>query len=812
MVRNVFVCLFIFLFYPLSAQFSITGRVFNEQGQPLPGASIMLENTGSGIVTDLNGSFSFLNLGQNRYILSLSFMGYETQRVEIDLVKNYDGTFTLKEARILADEVIVMATRAGSTTATSTNITEKAIEKNNLGQDLPFLIGLSPSVTTSSDAGAGVGYTGFRIRGTDANRINITVNGIPMNDAESHGVWWVNMPDFASSVENIQIQRGVGTSTNGAGAFGATIDMQTAKVNEQVYAEISSSVGSFNTFKNTAKVGSGLIHDHFSFDMRLSKITSDGFIDRATSDLKSFYFSGGYFSKNTIIKAVIFSGKEKTYQSWWGVPKVRLENDTAGMRRYEEHWLYTPEQTQHMLESDSRTYNYYTYDNETDNYQQDHYQLFLTHSFNNLIVNAAFHYTYGRGFYEQFRSDDNLADYLLNNIVNGNDTIRSTDLVRQKWLDNDFYGTTFSLNYTHNGIKSTFGGAWNEYDGRHFGKIIWGKFLGDTPKDYEWYRSTGIKTDFNLYSKTTCDIGTIGNLFLDLQYRKVVHTIKGVDDDQRNITQTHPYEFFNPKLGITLKPSNNQTINLFYAVGHREPNRSNFTDADPGKPLPSPEMLNDLELGYNFNSHRINAGANFYYMLYKDQLVLTGEINDVGSAIMTNVDKSYRRGIEIYCTTHILPNLNWSINTTLSQNKILNFTEYVDNWDTWAQDSINLGTTDLSFSPGIMANNVIEYIPVKNLSLAFISQYVGKQYIDNTSDKNRMLDPYFINNMRISYRIEPKKFKIIELSILVNNLFNTEYESNAWVYSYLYGGSRYEMDGYFTQAGTNFLGGVSLKF
>jgi iron complex outermembrane receptor protein len=812
MVRDVFVFIFFFLCYSLSAQFSIHGKITGKDGEPLTGAYVLIENSATGVITDSKGYFEIKKLSAGSYNLSVSYIGYNTLKSSINLNSDYECNLSLAESAILADEVIVLATRANNSAQANSIVNYQTIEKNNLGQDVPFLIGLSPSVTTTSDAGAGVGYTGFRIRGTDANRINITVNGIPMNDAESHGVWWVNMPDFASSVENIQIQRGVGTSTNGAAAFGATINMQTNAVNNNAYSEISSAAGSFNTFKNTVKMGSGLIKDHFAFDARLSKINSDGFVDRASSDLKSFYFSGGYFSKNTLLKAVIFSGKEKTYQSWNGVPKVRLENDTAGMIRYEQHGLYTPEETQHMLESNSRTYNYYTYSNETDNYQQDHYQFFVSQSIGNLILNAALHFTHGKGYYEEFRNNEDLADYLLNNIIIGGDTITSTDLVRQKWLDNNFYGTTFSLNYNTNKVNTTIGGAWNKYDGQHFGNIIWGQYLGDTPQDYEWYGSTGVKTDFDLYSKTSLEIGTSANFFLDLQYRQISHKIKGVDDDQRDITQVHTYGFFNPKIGVTLQPGLNQTVNFFYAIGHREPNRSNFTDAKPDGPQPLPEALQDFELGYTYASYRISAGANMYCMLYRNQLVVTGEINDVGSAVMVNVDNSFRTGIELFATAKISKNLSWNLNTTLSRNKILNFTEYVDNWDTWNQDSIYLGTTNLAFSPEIIVNSEINYNLFKNFDISLISQFVGKQYIDNTSSPDRMLDPYFVNNIRFNYWFETKFIKVIEFQLMINNILNQEYESNAWVYSYLLGGTRYEMDGYFPQAGINFLGGITIKF
>ena len=817
MLRNVFVFLFVLISINLFSQFTISGKVTGEDNEALPGANISIEGTYEGTVTSIDGHYSIEGLRPGSYRIRATFIGYETQTQKVELSNNTDLNFQLAVSSVMADEVIVVATKAGDKSPIAlSNVTKEEIQKSNMGQDLPYLLSLTPSTIVSSDAGAGVGYTSFRIRGTDANRINITVNGIPMNDAESHGVWWVNMPDFASSLENVQVQRGVGTSTNGSGAFGATINMQTNTLRKEVYGEISSALGSFNTFKNTIKAGTGLIGDHFALDMRLSKISSAGFIDRASSDLKSFFVSGGYYAKNTILKINIFSGVEKTYQSWWGVPKVRLESDIEGMQRYGDHWLYTEEETEHMINSDPRTYNYYTYYNETDNYQQDHYQFFFSQKIGEYFnLNAALHYTYGRGFYEQYRHDDDLSDYgltmpLVTNEIG--DTISSTDLIRQKWLDNDFYGTTFSLSYNNGPIQAVLGGAWNKYDGRHFGKIIWAQYFGDHPKDYEWYRSTGIKTDYTVYGKVNYAVFEWMNLFGDLQYRNIVHEIVGIDDDLRNITQKHNYDFLNPKLGLVVNPLPNHQAYASFAVAHREPNRSNFIDADPDGNSPIAETLFDYELGYTIKDKNYSIGANLYYMHYDDQLILTGEINDVGSAIMVNVDKSFRKGIEIFGGTKIISGLRWDANATISQNKILDYTEYVDDWDNWEQEQYFMEETDIAFSPNFMATSNIQYSPIKNFNISLISQYVGKQYIDNSSSEDRMLDAYFVNNLRFAYNLELKQNRGVEFTLLINNIASEEYETNAWVYSYLLGEERYAMDGYFPQAGINFLAGATLKF
>lgn len=813
MVRNLFVFIIALFSISLSAQFSFHGRVTNSDGEPLVGANVTL-NGSHGIISDNEGNFNYKKLLPGTYILRISYISCETQIDTLKIESEINKDYHLAPSSILGEEVIVTATRPiDNSNMANLNVSKQELSESNLGQDLPVLISQSPSVVTSSDAGTGIGYTSFRIRGTDANRINLTVNGIPMNDAESHGIFWVDMPDFASSVENIQIQRGIGTSTNGSGAFGATINMQTEEINKKVYAEIASSAGSFNTFKNTVKAGTGLINEHFAFDMRLSKITSDGYIDRAFSDLRSYYVSGGYYSKNTLVKVVVFSGKERTYQSWWGVPKVRLENDSAGMQRYEDHELYTHEQTQHMFESGSRTYNYYTYSNQTDNYQQDHYQLFFSQKLNDRFnLNLALHYTYGRGYYEEFKKDEDLANYLISPIYLGNDSITSSDIIRQKWLDNDFYGITFSLNYNSGNLKAVFGGAANNYNGRHFGKVIWGQYLGDIANDHEWYRSTGDKPDYNIYGKASYNFSRIVSAFVDLQYRHVEHDIDGLDNDLRDITQNHKYDFFNPKGGLTIRAAENQQISLLYAMGHREPNRSNFTDAAPGGLQPKPETMHDLELGYSFQSYKLSAGINLYYMHYIDQLILTGQINDVGSAIMVNVDKSYRSGIEVMVNTQFNEYLNWNVNATISQNKILNFKEYIDNWDSLGQNTINIGTTNIAFSPNLIANSNIEFKPVKNLSISLLTQYVDKQYIDNTGSSDRMLDSYIVNNLRFNYSLRPNFMRSIDLHFIINNLLNEKYESNAWVYSYMYEGERFAMDGYFPQAGINFLAGISLKF
>lgn len=533
-------------------------------------------------------------------------------------------------------------------------------------------------------------------------------------------------------------------------------------------------------------------------DARLSKVTSDGYINRANADLKSFFVSAGYYSENTILKANIFSGFEETYQAWNGIPSEILETD----RTYNSAGEYSD----HLG-------NIHYYENQVDHYQQDHYQLHFSHKLSSIWnLNASAHYTYGRGYYENYKEDEDLVDYQLPNINIGEETIETTDLINRKWLDNHFYGLTFSLNYKNNKSDFIFGGGYSRYDGDHFGNVIWGQYLGNTHPNHEWYRSTGDKKDFNIYAKYNYQVGEKINLFADLQFRNIDYSIIGIDDDLRDLEQTHKFNFFNPKFGIFYEPANNQKLYLSFAVANREPNRTAYVDKDPNGKTPQFETLRDWELGYNYSSSKFSFAANYYYMCYKNQLVLTGEINDVGAPIMTNVDKSFRTGIELQAGFQIAKNFQWNGNTTLSLNKIKDFTEYVDNWDTWGQEAFELGTTDLAFSPNFLANSQFVYTPFDGFSLAFVSSYVGKQYIDNTSTEDRTINAYFINNLKADYTFTTGLFEEITLHFMANNLFNEKYESNAWVYSYIYGGERYKMDGLYPQAGAHFMFGVDFKF
>jgi len=509
----------------------------------------------------------------------------------------------------------------------------------------------------------------------------------------------------------------------------------------------------------------------------------------------------------------VFSGLEDTYQAWNGVPSVRLNNDLAGMQRYADHWLYSQKQVDEMIASDSRTYNLYTYENEIDHYQQDHFQLLFSHKINQSFnVNASLFYTPGKGYYEQFKEDEKLADYRITPPVIGGETIKKSDLIRRKWLDNDFYGMTFSIDRKEEKREFTFGGGYNVYDGNHLGKVIWMRNAGNSNMNHEWYRGTGLKKDLNLYAKYNYELAENLNLFADLQYRKIDYEIDGTDDDLRDLKQSHKFEFFNPKVGIYYQLSEKQNLYANFARANREPNRDNYVDADPKGKQPTFETLNDFEAGYKYNTSRLALGLNAYYMLYQNQLILTGEINDVGAPIMVNVDDSYRAGLEMMAGMKLTEKLKWDVNLTFSKNKIKDFTDYVDDWDNGGQIATELGTTDLAFSPEMIANSQLSWLAAKGLNISLQSYSVSKQYIDNTSSQERKLDGYFLNNLKFTYRVPQKFAKEFNLHLLVNNLFDTEYENNAWVYSYMLGGERFAMDGYFPQAGINFMAGLDIKF
>lgn len=800
------------------AQYTIKGKVTDaETGQALQGANVLLVNSTQGMPTNEQGEFSLTDLVAGEYKLVIRMIGYANYERSIDLKGDVDLNISLNRKTTSLSDVIVTGTRATEKTPTTfTTITGEEIKKQNLGQDLPFLLNWTPSVVTTSDAGAGIGYTGIRIRGSDATRINVTINGIPINDSESQGVFWVNTPDIASSAADIQVQRGVGTSTNGAGAFGGSINILTNGLSQEARAEVNTSVGSFNTQKYNAIFSTGLLKDRWAFEGRLSQITSDGFVDRASSDLQSYYLSGGYFGKKTSVKFITLGGDEVTYQSWYGTPEARLRNDAAGIEAVIANNGFTASQADNLRNS-GRSYNFYEYDNQVDDYGQDHYQLHMAHKFNtNLNLTVAGHYTKGGGFFEEFRNDDDLADYGIADVVLGGTTISSSDLIGRRWLDNDFYGVVYDLNYSTDKIDATFGGGVNKYIGDHFGEVIWARFSGDSDIRDRYYESRSEKVDFNSYLKMNYQANEKLNIFGDLQYRTVDYKGIGVDNDLRQIDFDKNFNFFNPKVGASYQLNNNANLYASFAIGNKEPNRSDIIDAAPGVD-PQHETLNNLEIGYKRQSSTGSFEFNYYLMDYKNQLVLTGEVNDVGAGIRTNVADSYRMGIELSGVMKLTKGLFWSANVALSQNRINAFDEIIFDYgaafDEFNEVRTTFTDTDISFSPSVVAGSQLSFIPTSGIEIALLSKYVGEQFLDNTSSDSRKIDAFFVNDLRINYAFETKTIKEVSINLLVNNILNLEYESNGYTFGY-FGGQSFEVrENYFyPQAGTNFLLSLGLSF
>lgn len=670
-----------------------------------------------------------------------------------------------------------------------TNLSRKEIEQRNNGQDLPFLLQFTPSVVVNSDAGNGIGYTGIRIRGTDASRINITLNGIPYNDAESQGTFLVNIPDFVSSTGSIQVQRGVGTSTNGAGAFGGSINLSTNEVKTKRSLELNNTVGSFNSWKNTLLFNSGIFGKNFTFDARLSSIRSDGYVQRASSNLRAFYTSLAYVDEKNSLRFNVFSGKEKTYQSWYGVDEATLKtNRTANSAGTEKPGA--------------------PYDNETDNYRQTHYQLFYNRKINSHWKgNAALFYTKGKGYFEQYKAGESLSDYQLPNLVTPDSTYSETDLVRQLWLDNDFYGGIFSLQYEQAKRQVIIGGGVNVYDGDHFGKIVWTEVSAPVPDKFRWYNNTAFKTDVSLYTKYTEKLGKNWQSFVDIQVRIVQYEISGFRNNP-GLTVNNDYTFLNPKAGFTYTHKNTQAY-LSYGRANKEPNRDDFEAGILEQPLP--EELNDFELGFEQKNKIFSWSANVYYMLYRNQLVLTGKVNDVGAYTRTNIRNSYRLGTELQAAFVVNKWMNIGANATLSSNKVKNFSEYIDDYDNGGQQTKLYKNADIAFSPSVIGALLVNIIPAKNWELNLEGKYVGKQYLDNTSQDSRSLEAFYNQNLRLAYTTAFKSVKALNLFAQVSNVFSKKYEPNGYTFSYIAGGSQITENFYFPMAPIQYTLGLNIR-
>jgi Outer membrane receptor proteins, mostly Fe transport len=807
-----FVFLFILSAANIIAQHSLRGKVIDENGSAIADATVQISNQNLARISDAEGNFEFSGIPFSKaFSLKVSIIGYETTIAKAS-TENFN-VIKLKKKEYAIDEVTVVSLRATDRSpVTYTNVNKDELQRVNLGQDISWLLAQTPAFVATSESGTGVGNTGFRIRGTDFNRINVTVNGVPLNEAESHAVYFVNMPDFVSSVSSVQIQRGAGTSTNGAAAFGANVNIQTEKFNPKAYAEVSSSYGSFNTNKNTLRLGTGLLNDMFAIDARLSSITSDGYVDRATANMQSYYFSAGYYGENSSLKFLTFGGREKTGLSYNGVDSEIMKTN----RTYNDLGEF--------VGNDGETK---YYDNETDNYNQTHYQLHFVQQFNKeLNLSATAHYTRGLGFYENYKANARYTDYMITpDTINGVAQSR-TDIVRQKLLDNHFYGVNAALNYETNKWRASVGGAVNHYNNYHFGKVIGVRNAQNLDRSKLWYENTTNKTDANIYAKLNAQM--IENLYgyVDLQYRFIHFAMDGRDDtydkdnkEMHDITTTVPFHFFNPKFGATYNINSQNSVYASFSVANREPNRDNYTERGKDTPDPLHETLYDTELGYHFKSENFTGSANLYYMKYKNQLILTGKVSDIGEPLTSNIPDSYRTGLELVVGWKITNWLKWSGNATFSSNKILNFVEedveMYDNDNDWNFVGLHrdsLGTTDIAYSPNVLVGSVFTF-NYKNFEAGLLSNFVGRQYFDNTSNKNRSIDPYFVNNLSLKYTFKPKKISGIDLQLLVNNLFNAQYSNNAYTwYSCYFGNERHNEIRFFPQAGINFLAGITFRF
>lgn len=773
------------------AQVIIQGKITDTANAGLSSAKITatFNHKKLNTLSNSDGSFQLTVPAESNVYLTVEYVGKKpySRFLKITQTPVYLN-IALEEQSLFLEPLEVAAIRAtDKTPLTKINIKREEIEKLNVGQDLPFILSYTPSMVVNSDAGNGVGYTGMRIRGTDVTRINVTINGIPYNDAESQGTFFVDLPDIASSLESIQIQRGVGTSTNGSGAFGATVNLSTNEFRKTPYAETFNSYGSFNTWKNTVRLGSGLLNKHFTMDMRLSRISSNGYIDRASSNLKSFYFSTAYINPKTSLRFNIFSGEEKTYQAWNGVPQELLKTN----RTYNSLGTEKPGSP---------------YSNQIDFYRQTHYQLFFNQKIAaSWALNIASFLTRGKGYYEEYKANQLFTSYGLPNVVIDNDTISETDLVRRRWLDNYFYGQTFSLQYKKNKQEFTIGGSWTHYDGKHLGDVVWAEI--GVPAEYEYYRYPANKSDQNIFIKWLYHFRPAWNLFADLQYRHVTHTMNGFEEHP-SLFVKRTFHFLNPKAGILYSHAGYEWY-ASYALAGKEPNRNDFEAA--ASEQPKKELLHNVEIGFSKKATKWKAALTGYAMLYKNQLVLTGKINKEGAYTRVNVPNSYRLGLEAEATYSIAKQLNIEGNITVSKNKIKNFTEYIDNYDTGIQEAVVHHNTNISFSPALTGNIILNILPLKNVEINVFGKYVSKQYLDNTQQNTRSIEGYYVQNIRIGYTLPKKWFTECSVSGFIYNVWNNKYEPNGYTFSYIYNGNLTTENYYFPMAGTNYTIAIQLK-
>lgn len=760
--------------------------------------------------SDIDGLFTFKEVVAGKYTLKITLLGYEDYQEEIVV----NGGVTTTQNFLLKAKVTDLPTTPfyydrylkpikvdPKSAITHTNLNDSAIKEANYGQDFPYLLATTPSTVTYSDAGAGIGYTGIRIRGVDPTRVNVTINGIPLNDGESQGVFWVDLPNFASSANSVQIQRGVGTSTNGAGDFGGSINISTQQLLAKPVFSVTSMVGSYNSYKNSINLNTGIMDNGWGFNIRASKITSDGYIDRASSDLKSGYMSATKVNSKSRFSLIMMTGQEETYQSWNGVPEDSLETN--------------------------RTMNEYTYDNQVDHYQQNHYMALYDRVLSpHIRLNTGLHYTKGYGYYEQYKEQDDMSTYGINPIVlyvddSTNVTVTKSDIIRRRWLDNDFYGGIASVSYSNNNKDKPrevhLGGGYQIYDGLHYGEVIWAQYANNTNIRDRYYENNAKKTDYNVYLKSNYSVTANLMLFGDLQIRNIDYNFFGLNEAGTYEQQDVNFSFFNPKGGVVYTINKNSYAFGSYSQGNREPVRSDLVDFRPSR-RGKAEKLHDFELGYRRQTNKYSFEATLYNMQYKGQLVPTGGLNDVGALVRINVDNSYRRGLELAGSVNIKKWLQWTGNITFSANKIEKYKEVIDDWDVGGSDTFTYDNTNIALSPDVIASSMFRFIPMKNLNVDVITKYVGDQYLDNTTSESRKIDAYLVNNVRIAYTFNNVKdlFKSGSIGLLANNVLNELYSSNGYTYSGIYDGGdgrqRYDYNYYYPQAKANFMLQLKLNF
>lgn len=772
-------------------QVKLSGRV-TDQSIPLSEVSVFAKGTTKGTYTNSEGFYEIM-LPKGNYTMVFSF----GNRIEskINLYNDLELDMDFSKAAESLEEVLVQSVRVSADSPiTHTNMTKEEIRERNLGQDIPILLNFMPNVVSTSDAGNGVGYTGIRVRGSDASRVNVTLNGIPYNDQESQGTFWVNLPDFASSTENLQLQRGVGTSTNGSGAFGASLNILTDGVSEEAYGEVGNSFGSFNTRRHNVKFSTGLLNDRIEISGRLSKINSDGYIDRAFSDFTSYFLQAAYKDETTLIKAITFGGHNITYQSWFGVDRETLNTNRT----------FNP--AGQFVDQFGNTR---FYDNEVDNYMQDHYQLHWNQKLDrNWTSNVGLNYTYGRGYFEQYRQNANMEFHGITPVVIGGETINQTDLIRRRWLDNDYYVINTNLNYLDNEWDITMGAFYSYYTNDHFGEVIWSRFASTNEIRDRYYDGNGTKQEATFFAKATHRLNNQWSVYGDLQGRFVNYKTTGITSSLENLLVDQDFSFLNPKAGATYQASKENQLYVSYGRANREPRRTDFEEG-----ITKAEQLDDYELGWRYDSPSVKVSTNVFYMDYKDQMVLTGQLDDVGAPIRETSGESYRLGLEVEADIKFSRMFSTRPNLSLSRNKNRNFSAELNG------ELVNLGTTNISFSPDVVAANMLMFHPTEQFQLGLLSKYVGSQFMGNIDSPTSKLDSFFTNDLNIVYEIKNVGFfKSILLNALVNNIFDVRFESNGYFFMFDDTWSEpgvtttIEGAGFYPQAGINFLVGATFLF